>query len=113
MVLFTAMLMLQCLRRSRTCWRRCTGAVLRGTGLQKEYRVQLGWAAGYALVALTAGAAGMAGIAAGLSLHPFIPLLALSALTLAASLLFGIAALLARMSTLPQLGVDSAVKRFR
>jgi hypothetical protein len=55
----------------------------------------------------------MIGIAGGLSLHPFHPLLALSALTLAASLLFGIAALLACMATLPQLGVHPAVTRCR
>jgi hypothetical protein len=85
----------------------------RRSEMHKEHHVLLRWAAGYALIALAAGAAGMAGIAGGLSLHALLPLLALSALTLAASLLFGIAALLACMTTLPQLGVHPAVTRCR
>jgi hypothetical protein len=40
-------------------------------------------------------------------------MLALSALTLAASLLFGIAALIACIETLPELGVRRTLKRFR
>jgi CBS domain containing-hemolysin-like protein len=113
MTLFTAMLMLQCLRRSRPWWRRCTGAVPRAPGPHREHHVLLASTAGYALVALATGAVGMAGVADGLSLHPFLPLLALSALTLAASLLFAIAALLACMATLPELGARGPGARFR
>jgi len=113
MTVLTALLMLQCLRRSRACWRRYTGAVLLAPGPRKEHHVLLGWSAGYALVTVAAGAVGMAGIAGGPSLYPFLPMLALSALTLAASLLFGIAALIACIETLPELGVRRTPKRFR
>ncbi len=113
MTLFTAMLMLQRLRRSHAWRARCTGAVLRAPGLHKEHHALLGWAAGYALVSLAAGAVGLAGVAGRLSLQPFLPLLALSALTLAASLLFAVAALLACVATLPGLGIRRSVTRLR
>jgi len=113
MTVFSAMLLLQRLRRSRARRGRCTGTVLRAPGPHTEQHVLLGWSAGYALVALATGAVGMAGVADGLSLHPFLPLLALSALTLAASLLFAIAALLACMATLPELGARGPGARFR
>ena len=67
----------------------------------------LGWAAGYALVALAAGATGMAGIArgaGGFGLYPFLHLLAFSALTLAAALLCCVVSLLGHVSAPPRPG---------
>ena len=113
MTLFTAVLMLQRLRRSRACWPRGTGAAPLASTPRKEHHILLRWAAGYALVAAASGAVGLAGVAGGLSVYPFLHLLALSALTLAASLLFGIAAVLACIATLPEIGVRRTVTRYR
>jgi hypothetical protein len=65
-----------------------------------EQRALIRWALAYAGVTLAAGSIGMAGIAAGSMLAPFLHLLALSALTLTASLLFGIAAAFAGLERL-------------
>ena len=81
-------------RRLRVAWRRATDA-------QAHPRALLGWAAAYAVITLAAGAVGMFGIAAG-SISPFLFLLTLSALTLAVSLLFLIAAILARIAAPPE-----------
>jgi hypothetical protein len=78
------------------------GAASRARVLDAEHRGLLGWALGYALVALLCGAAGAVGIASGMSLLPLARLLALSALALAASLLLGIAVVLAVLGSLPR-----------
>jgi hypothetical protein len=81
--------------------------------LHAELRGPLAWAAGYALVALLAGAVGAAGIADGLSLFPFVHLLALSALALAASLLFGIVSMLAGMASLARQPATTPLQSLR
>jgi hypothetical protein len=80
-------------RRSRVAWR--------ATDAQAQPRALFGWAAAYAVITLAAGAVGMFGIAAG-SISPFLFLLTLSALTLAVSLLFLIAAIVARIAAPPE-----------
>lgn len=81
-------------RRFRVSWRRAAGA-------QAQPRALLGWAGAYAVITLAAGAVGMFGIAAG-SISPFLFLLTLSALTLAVTLLFVVAAILARIAAPPE-----------
>jgi hypothetical protein len=71
----------------------------------------LRWAVGYALVALLCGAAGAAGIASGMSLSPLVHLLAFSALALAASLLLGIAVVLALLGSLPRQPPATTLRR--
>jgi hypothetical protein len=92
---------------------RHAGAASRALRLDAEHRGVLAWAVGYAVVALVCGAAGAAGIASGLSPSPLVHLLALSALTLAVSLVYGIAVMLAALASLPPQSPATTVRRRR